>query len=395
MKDVLEKAQKLIYSEWSKHPNYDPLKPSKLNCSAPFFLNIIARYCYEKCVRKWRTLEITKTKLDIALVPVWICRNSSNKRKKNKWKLEILVAKSDENHVYVRDDLKPNILFVGTVEMIYMPYIEECGIISEDSRIQKKYVYGGYYVDFTIVDSQVLKVKKMCEIQPEFEKPTIYVPPMCEKIMPAVRTDHLPETLQKLLKKEFDSDCSTNKSLNWYKKRLASNDKKVLIGFNWIFRFFVAYIPTFIFITKDDTFPGANFLTLVVIVFFILVHISFKCTSTSFSRGLNFYFFKIYHKKRFRWDSYPCFDFDNLWITACIDYSRVYRGQFYRCITYNFDKLAELLSHNTHIEPYVREKLIDYVNMRKQQSVIRKILPTILFFLVLFVIFGPKCIHKF
>jgi hypothetical protein len=218
MEDVLEKAQKMVYNMWPKSKRYDPLKPSRYNETAPFFLNIIARFCYEKCVRKWRTLKTTKSKLDVAFVPVWVCRNCSEKKKKNKWKLEVLAAWSNANYAGVTNKLKkPDILFVGTVEMTYVPYIGDSSAYREDLKMKMEYVYGGYFVDFTVTDTRVLEVKKMCEIQLEFEKPTIYVPPMCEKIMPAVKTDDLPETLQKLLKKEFDSDCSTEfKCLNWY-----------------------------------------------------------------------------------------------------------------------------------------------------------------------------------
>jgi len=220
MEDVLEKAQKMVYNRWPKSTVYNPLKPSKLNCPAPFFLNIIARYCYEKCVKEWRILEIKKSKLYVAFVPVWVCENLSDRKKKNKWKLKVLLAKSDENYAYVIGDCwkpYPNILLVGTVEMTYVPYIGESRVFDESMLLQMEYVYGGYYVNSTVVDTKVLEIRKMCEIQPEFEKPEIHVPPMCERIMPAVQTDDLPETLQKLLKKEFDSDCSTNfKFLNWY-----------------------------------------------------------------------------------------------------------------------------------------------------------------------------------
>jgi len=221
MDDVLKNAQKWLYKIWPKSKVYDPLNPGKYNCSAPLFLNILARFCYEVCARKWRTLEIKKNKIDIAFVPVWICSNLSEKKKKNKWRLDVLVAKSDGNYAYVGGG-NPNKLFVGMVEITYVPFIEECRAYSEDLLIEMDYVCHpfvgcGYFVDFAHVDSKVLEVKKMCEIQPEFEMPEISVPPMCEKIMPAVRIDDFPETLQKLLKKEFDSDCSTTfKSLNWY-----------------------------------------------------------------------------------------------------------------------------------------------------------------------------------
>ena len=222
--DVLVNAQKLICRLWGKREKFDPLKPSTVNCRAPFFLNLIALYCYGMCVRKWRTLKIKKTKVDIAFVPVWVCDNYSEKKKKNKWKLETLVAKSDEGYAYVKAGVPLNTFFVGTVEMTYVPHIDRCAQIDDGVLIGLEYLCDplegsgyGYYVDFEFADYQVLEVKKMCEIQPEFERPTIDVPPMCQKILPAVHTDDLPEALQKLLKKEFDSDCSTYlKRSNWY-----------------------------------------------------------------------------------------------------------------------------------------------------------------------------------
>jgi hypothetical protein len=219
MEDVLEEAQKMIYNWSPKSTRYDPLNPSKINCPAPFFLNIIPRYCYEKCKKKWRTLEMKKTKTDFAIVPVWVCSNLSKRKKKNKWRLDVLIAFSHLNYAVTGDShkLNPNILFAGTVEVTYAPYIGESKAYGDEILIQMEYLYGWYFTDIATVDMKVLEVKKMCEIQPEFEKPAIYVPPMCQKIMPAVRTDDLPESLQKLLKKEFDSDCSTEfKSLNWY-----------------------------------------------------------------------------------------------------------------------------------------------------------------------------------
>jgi len=229
--EVLVNAKQWICKQWPKYraynplrtelSGYDPLYPSKLNCRVPSLFNIPARFCYEMCARKWRTLKITILKVDVAFVPVWVCSNLSKKNKKNKWKLNLLLAQSDGNYAYVGGG-NPNKLFVGTVEIAYVPYIEECRAYSEDLLIDMYYVCYpfadcGYFVDFAYVDSKVLEVKKMCEVEPEFEMPEIYVPPMCEKIMPAVRIDDLPETLQKLLKKEFDSDCSTAfKSLNWH-----------------------------------------------------------------------------------------------------------------------------------------------------------------------------------
>jgi hypothetical protein len=234
MEDVLEKAQKMLYDVWPKFKRYDPLKPSEMNCPAPFFLNIIARYCYEKCAKKWRTFKIIKPKTDFALVPVWVCSNHSDRKKKNKWKLRVLIVNPHVNHAFVGYDskLNPNILFSGTVEMTYVPWIGASEFYGFPLQLQAEYVYNvdwhcGYFVDIATVDMKVLEIKKMCEIQPEFEKPAIYVNPMCEKIMPAAQTDDLPETLQKLLKKEFDSDCSTNfKKIIWcsdYRERLCGS----------------------------------------------------------------------------------------------------------------------------------------------------------------------------
>ncbi|MDR2999901.1 MAG: hypothetical protein LBU89_01440 [Fibromonadaceae bacterium] len=173
-----------------------------------------------------------------------------------------------------------------------------------------------------------------------------------------------------------------------------TESKEVIVGFNWIFKFLFIYIPLFIFITKDDTFPGANFITLLMIAIFLIAHMGFKSTSTGYFGCLNFYFFKICRKKFFRWDSYPYFRFDNSLGIVSISYGPFAFSQFYRFWTYNFDELAELLSHNTHFESYVRRDFIDYVNMRKQQSKIRKILPTIVFFIVLFaIIFGIKYVR--
>jgi hypothetical protein len=233
MKNVLGNAQKMIYNRWPKSTSYDPLNPSKMNCPAPFFLDITSRYCYEKCKKKWRALEIKKIKLDFAIVPVWVCSNFSY-RKKNKWILDILIVSSGANYA-IRGKgykLSPNTFFAGTIETTYVPYIGENVFYRESSLLlQMEYVYGdayvGYFVDIAIVDMKVLEVKKMCKIQPEFEKPAIYVPSMREKIMPAVRTDDLPESLQKLLKKEFDSDCSTEiKFLNWHLDDCRRRDEK-------------------------------------------------------------------------------------------------------------------------------------------------------------------------
>jgi len=163
-----------------------------------------------------------------------------------------------------------------------------------------------------------------------------------------------------------------------------TESEEINLGFNWIFKIiYCLFAFMSIKISIEDNIWGLRWFS---IIWLLGASLNFKCTSTGFYKGFNFYFFSFYFKKHNRWEELPHLEIYSLWFT----YGMLLNtgiSYCFRCAFSNFDKLAELISHNTLIEEKTRQSFINYVNMRKQQSVIRKILPTILFFVVLYVIF--------
>ncbi|MDR2578870.1 MAG: hypothetical protein LBC70_08730 [Chitinispirillales bacterium] len=168
------------------------------------------------------------------------------------------------------------------------------------------------------------------------------------------------------------------------------NEKNTYVRFNWLIKV-LSYLAVFI-IRGDiaDLVVDGRWLMLVgFIIYFLGLQLSFRCTSTGFCCGFDFYFFNFYSKIH-RWEElryleiYPiCFTYGILLDTP-VSYC-------FRFVLSNFDKMAELISQNPHIKQKTQQQFINYVNMRKQQSVIRKILPTVLFFIVLYVFFSVEC----
>jgi hypothetical protein len=126
-----------------------------------------------------------------------------------------------------------------------------------------------------------------------------------------------------------------------------------------------------------------NLRSVAYILFFFAAFASTKCTTDGYYVGFNFHLFSFYFGKHFRWEEFPDLNMTgSLW---CPVIHLSIRGYAYRFMLYNFDELAELISHNTLIEPYIRQQFIDYVNARKQQSAIFKMLPTIIFYTAVFI----------
>jgi hypothetical protein len=164
------------------------------------------------------------------------------------------------------------------------------------------------------------------------------------------------------------------------------NKDEVKVGFSWIIKMFGCY---FVFMAVKDFIqePSSGWILLgYTIVFLFVLFGSLKCTSSGVYVGLNFYFCCIYRNKCVKYEKWPDLSiFGGFW-TYMISFTGYTHGSFPRNMISNFDAWAELISRNTHIKSRNRQQFIDYVNVRKQQSKISKMLPTIIVITVFFII---------
>ncbi|MCL2182854.1 MAG: hypothetical protein FWB85_05220 [Chitinispirillia bacterium] len=116
----------------------------------------------------------------------------------------------------------------------------------------------------------------------------------------------------------------------------------------------------------------------------LLASLSFKCTSTGYCRGLNFYLFSVYSKKYQFWEKFNHLSIDNLWWTYSISLGYGSYG-ILRCVFSNFDELAELISRNTVIKEDIRQQFVNYIDNRKREGIISRIFlrPTVFFLILL------------
>jgi hypothetical protein len=109
------------------------------------------------------------------------------------------------------------------------------------------------------------------------------------------------------------------------------------------------------------------------ILFLLMAFANFKCTSTGSCRGFDFYFFNFYLNECLRWEKFPYLDIQNLGFSCGVSWNTPI-SLFFRFMVTNFDEMAELISRNTLIKSEIRQSFVDYVNARKQQSIIYRIL---------------------
>jgi len=159
------------------------------------------------------------------------------------------------------------------------------------------------------------------------------------------------------------------------------------LGFNWFFKmiyYTFSFAGVMLYLAKDPN--GYRWVWFVgTFIWLFAAGISFKCTSTGYSRGLNFYFFKFYLNECIRWDKNPSLDIYNLWFTYGMSWNRSFL-LLLRFTLSNFDEVTELISRNTRIDELKRQYFIDYVNMRKRQGIFKRIMRSVFVIAVILLI---------
>jgi hypothetical protein len=168
-----------------------------------------------------------------------------------------------------------------------------------------------------------------------------------------------------------------------------TKNEETNVGLNWFIKILVYSV---LFLARGDI---ADIIKnrymldgLILFVSFLAIHLSLKCTIAGCYVGIDFYLFRLYTNRCTYWEKVPNLGIHDLWWSYGI--SLIVDGPFKslpRCITSNFDKLAELISYNMHINAEIRQKFIDYVNMRKQQTFFERMLRSILVIAVVLMIF--------
>jgi len=147
-----------------------------------------------------------------------------------------------------------------------------------------------------------------------------------------------------------------------------TNDKdEITVGFNRIFKILFCmafYISIFVIITEPIVWQVVGGVIFCPFAFLFTC----KCSTTGYYWGVKFFSFSFYPKIKlngYRWEKIRYLDIGNL----------------LRCVMSNFDELAELISRNKLIERETRQRFIDYVNKRKQQT--NRLLPQIIEYAIL------------
>jgi hypothetical protein len=166
-------------------------------------------------------------------------------------------------------------------------------------------------------------------------------------------------------------------------------NEETFVGFNLVMKIFI-YSVTITSIS--GLIEDKNWIILgVSIISFLAVHLSSKCTVAGYYKGIDCYFFRFYTNRCIYWENVTELGIhESTWSWLWSYEIGYYSSDFFiiRCLYSNFDKVAEIISYNTHINSKIRQEFITYVNMRKQQSNWIWILPKIIEYAILSCLIG-------